>query len=222
MGTGNENLNRQSRNKLLAGSIITALVASMIIFAVMLHAEKNMLTAYEKGIIYVAKQQIPENVVVSEKNLDKYFAVKELDKTVIPDTALKTPEEALNLVSRYAIDKDTLLTSGMFENQDKVKAGMKEPVIAGLKAEDLYQMVGGTLRTGDRIDIYKIDVENPSQPVWKDVYVYEVFDNTGEVIPEGDTITSAQRINIYLERSEVEHFYTELSMGTLRAVKLCE
>lgn len=214
--------NKVNKAKLRSGSIVAALIAAVAVFAVMLQMEKNVLAQYEKGSIYVAKQQLPEGVVISESNLTIYFALKELDKSVIPDAALKTPEEVINLVSRYTIDKDTLLTTGMFESLDKIKAEMKEPVIAGLKAEDLYQIVGGTLRTGDRIDIYKIDAENLSQLVWEDVYVYETFDNTGEAIPEGDTTTAAQRINIYLESAEVENFYTELSLGALRAVKVCD
>lgn len=215
-------VNKVNKSKLRSGSIVTALIAAVAVFAVMLQMEKNVLTRYEKGSIYVARKQIPEGVVIRESNLSTYFDLKELDKSVIPDAALKAPEEVLNLVSRYAIDKDTLLTTGMFENLDEIQAEMKEPVIAGLKAEDLYQVVGGTLRTGDRIDIYKIDSENLSQLVWKDVYVYEAFDNTGEAIPEGDITTAAQRINIYLESAEVENFYTELSLGSLRAVKVCD
>lgn len=204
------------------GSIIVALVAAVAIFASMLQLEKKVLTQYEKGMIYVASREIPRGQLITPDNFELYMECRELDKNCIPPTALSSAEQIADMAALFEIEKGVLLTTGMFESLDKIKAEMKEPVIAGLKAEDLYQVVGGTLRTGDRIDIYKIDTESMSELVWKDVYVYEVFDNTGEVIPAGDITTATQRINIYLESAEVANFYTELSLGSLRAVKVCD
>ena len=34
---------------------------------------------------------------------------------------------------------------------------MTQPVVAGFKADDLYQVVGGVLRSGDRINIYQVN-----------------------------------------------------------------
>lgn len=219
---GEKEQKKSGKTSMMIYGCLIALVAAIIIFAVMLHMEKSYLTAYEKGSIYVAKQRIPDGTVITEKNVTKYFEHKELDKTVIPDTAIRTPEQTLNLVSVYEIDKDTLLTTGMFDVLDEIKAEMKHPVIAGLKAEDMYQVVGGTLRPGDRIDIYKIDEMDEATLIWGDVYVLQVFDNSGKTIETGDTTTAAQRMNIYLESEEVEHFYAELVKGSLRVVKVCE
>ena len=197
-------------------------MAAVIIFAVMLHAEKNLLTAYEKGSIYVAKHQIPEGVVINEKNLNTYLDLKELDKSVIPDAALKVPEEVLNLVSRYNIDKGTLLTMSMFESINQIIKDMEEPVIAGFKVDDLYQLVGGTLRTGDRIHIYNVNEEGVAEPVWNDVYVQQVFDNTGVTIPSENIEDAVQRVNVYMDKKDIETFYSNLSAGTLRVVKVCD
>ena len=94
--------------------------------------------------------------------------------------------------------------------------------MAGLKAEDLYQMAGGILRAGDRIHIYSVNKENIATLVWKNVYVQQVFDSAGGKISNDDAKTAVQRINVYLDSKEVAKFYSELAAGSLRVVKVCD
>lgn len=92
--------------------------------------------------------------------------------------------------------------------------------MAGFKAEDLYQVVGGVLRAGDRIHIYSMSEEGEALPAWSNVYVREVFDQAGNRIVSGDTAAAAQRVNIYLDKKDVEAFYSRLASGTLRVVRV--
>lgn len=48
----------------------------------------------------------------------------------------------------------------------------------------------------------------------------EVFDQAGTRIANGDRVTAAQRINIYLDKKDVDAFYSELASGTLRVVRV--
>lgn len=96
---------------------------------------------------------------------------------------------------------------------------LKEPVIAGFKADDLYQVVGGVLRAGDRIHIYRVSEEKETTLIWDNVYICQVFDQSGVSIESGNSTAAAQRINVYLDREDVEEFYSELALGTLRVVK---
>ena len=209
-------------NKWLSGTTLVALICSVLLFVIMLNVEKNALLAYEKGTIYVATQRIPEGMAIVENNYAKYFEQKELDKKVIPETAITTPEQLIGLVAYGDIDKGTLITTGMFEGIDEITKNMENPVIAGFKAEDLYQVVGGTLRAGDRIHIYKVDAENVATRIWENVYVQQVFDNIGTNISNEDTSTAAQRINVYIDSNDVALFYSELSAGSLRVVKVLD
>ena len=96
---------------------------------------------------------------------------------------------------------------------------VSEPVVAGLRAEDLYQVVGGVLRAGDRIHIYRVDEEGKAVLAWENVYVQGVFDQSGTAISNEDRNTAAQRINVYLDKKVVEEFYSQLNAGALRIVK---
>lgn len=204
------------------GGIVAALIAAVAVFAVMLQLEKNVLTQYEKGTIYVVKKEIPKGQRITDNNYTEYMEPKELDKNCIPQTALNSYEQISDMVAVSKLEQGVLLTQGMFEKENLVTAAMAEPVITGFKVEDMYQVAGGTLRTGDRIHIYNVNEEGYALLTWENVFVQEVFDNSGIAIGNEDEVSAAQRVNIYMDKADVEQFYTELASGSLRAVKVCE
>lgn len=210
---------RIDSGRLRTGGILAALIAAVTVFAVMVQTEKKVLTQYERGVIYTASKTIPRGTLITEENRESYFREQELDKTCIPDTALINSAQTEGLVAAYDIDCGTLLTDGMFEQVNLILGEMQEPVIAGLKAEDIFQVAGGILRSGDRIHIYSVR-EEETVLVWPGVYVQQVFDAAGNSIGNEDRTTAAQRINVYLDREEVPGFYWELEKGLLRAVKI--
>lgn len=213
---------KQVRSRVWTGSILAALVAAVAIFAVMLQMEKQVLAEYERGNIYVAARDIPKGVLITEENAGEYLRPEEIDVKLIPGTALQRPEQLEDLVAGSNIDEGVLLTVGMFESLNEITSRMEEPVIAGFRAEDLYQVVGGVLRAGDRIHIYTVSETGVAGLVWENVFVESVFDSGGNMITGGDKASAAQRINVYLDAGDVERFYTELAGGTLRVVKVCE
>lgn len=204
------------------GAMIAALIAAVAVFAVMLQLEKNVLTQYEKGIIFVTKKELPKGLMITQTNYSEYMEQRELDKSCIPPTALTEVTEIDKLVTVAGLERGVLLTKGMFQEENQITADMQEPVIAGFKVEDMYQVAGGTLRTGDRIHIYNVDESGYAALTWENVFVQEVFDNAGKAIASGDESSVAQRVNVYMDKADVERFYTELSLGSLRAVKVCD
>lgn len=215
--------NIQKKNILL-GTMLVSLIASIVIFLVMLNIEKNFLSDYEKSMVYTAKTMIPEGVVITQKNAEDYLAEIEMDKKIIPETALQTKEQLYGFAPIIDIDPGVLLTTGGFCNVNQFLESMEQPVIVGFKVDDLYQVVTGVLRSGDRIHIYVVseDAETKeitSKLLWEDVFVQQVFDGSGVAIENEDTITAAQRMNIYFEKKDIEEFYKELAAGSLRIVK---
>lgn len=212
----------KGKSKVLLGSILAAFIAAVAVFAVMMQMEKSMLTRYAKGTILVAAKEIPKGQRITPENAGEYFEEKELEKGCIPGTALISMEQAVDRIPVTQIDSGTLLTTAMFREINEITAGMAEPVIAGFKAEDISQLVGGTLRAGDKIHIFSVDEEGETGLVWQNVFVCEVFDQSGNYISNDDVTASAQRVNVYLDKREIETFYTELAKGSLRVVKVCE
>ena len=210
---------RRMPSRLRVESVLAALVASIAVFVAMVQLERSILTRYEKGAIYTAVKEIPKGQMITEDNYLQYFREQQLDLSSIPQTALSSPEQAAGLTAVFDIEPGVLLTSGMFQELDAILVGMEKPVVAGFKAEDIYQVAGGVLRAGDRVNIYSVK-EGETVLVWAEVFVQQVFDASGTTIANGDTVTAAQRINVYLDEAEVPEFYAELAGGSLRVVKL--
>ena len=231
----------KKERSILPGVIIVSLLVAVIVYAVMLNAEKTALSDYEKGSVYVTTKPVPKGTMITAD----YITQKELDKSLIPSGAVSSPEDLTDLISVYAVDQGSIITAGMLISVNDITKDMEQPVVAGFKADDLYQVVGGVLRSGDRINIYQVD-ENANKGdtsqslantdaegnwtetystaslVWGNVFVQEVFDSAGTVISTADTTTPAQRINIYMDNDNVAAFYAALAQGSLRVVKICD
>ncbi len=98
-----------------AGVIVAALVTAIVLFVVLLQLEKNVLTQYEKGEIYVAVKQIPKGQRVTQDNWRDFLEIKQLDKSCIPRTAINSEGQIRNLTAGFDIEAGVSLTRGMLE-----------------------------------------------------------------------------------------------------------
>ena len=217
------NKKRKEKRSILPQAAAGALLAAVSVFCIMLNVEKNAMAAYEKGKILVASGDIAKGTVLTAENADEYLEEKEIDKNLIPQASIADAEQIYQQMTVQKLDKGTMITKAMLQDLDKMLQDMSEPVVAGFKAEDLYQVVSGTLRSGDRIHIYTVDLDTRSTYlVWENIFIREVFDGSGVMIGAEDKVTAAQRINIVMEKENVEQFYSELAAGSLRVVKVME
>ncbi len=219
------NRKQTTKNRIWSGSVLAAFIAAAAVFGVMLQTEKKVLAEYEKETVYVAAVDIPRGEELTPENIGDYVMPQEIDQRIVPQTAVTDEEKLFGEVTVCTIGKGSVITLEMTESRNQILSEMAEPVIAGFRAEDLYQAVGGVLRAGDRIHIYCIDKEEEQQnanPTWQNLFVQQVFDQNGNSIRGEDTTTPAQRINIYMDNENVEDFYKNLAKGSLRVVKICD
>lgn len=210
----------KERQNILPGAIAASLLASLFVYLVLINVEKNALSDYEKGKVIVAVGNIARGEEFVPDNINKFFAEIQMDKNLIPQSAVTDVTVLGQMAAAVEIDQGSIITLSMLNNRDEMIRSMREPVVAGFKADDLFQVVSGTIRAGDRIHIYTVDEDiNAAYLVWEDVLVQQVFDSSGNSIPAQDKESSAARFNIILEEDSVEQFYSELAGGSLRVVK---
>ncbi|MBQ7933289.1 MAG: hypothetical protein IJ327_00665 [Lachnospiraceae bacterium] len=200
---------------------LLALIASVILFLVMLQIERHTLAGGEKKMAWMTIREVPKGVVLSGENWQEYLEQRQVDADLISETGIMDVGYWEDVSAVFSIEKGTLVTRGMFESRQQVLGAMKEPVVAGFRAEDLYQVAGGALRPGDHIHIFILDEEGKVRKWWENLYVHQVFDNNGNLVVAGDPETAASRVNIYIEKERVEEFYANLAAGSLRVVKVC-
>lgn len=214
--------NKPVMEKMKRGGVLAAFLAAVAVFVVMLQMEKSVLEQGEKGTVLVAVSEIPKGRMLSVSDAEQYFAVREVDVELIPGSAVQMLEDLDGKNVAYGIEAGSILTQGMLAVPDRVIQEMKAPVIAGFKADDLYQVAGGILRKGDKIHVFHVTEEQEVMLIWENLTVQAVFDQAGNQISNEDAFSAAQRINIYLDKADIDDFYARLSSGTLRVVKVCE
>ena len=214
--------NKPVMEKVKRGGVLAAFFAAVAVFVVMLQMEKSVLEQGEKGTVLVAVSEIPKGRMLSVSDAEQYFAVREVDVELIPGSAVQMLEDLDGKNVAYGIEAGSILTQGMLVEPDRIIKEMKAPVIAGFKADDLYQVAGGILRKGDKIHVFHVTEEQEVMLIWENLTVQAVFDQAGNQISNEDAFSAAQRINIYLDKADIDDFYARLSSGTLRVVKVCE
>lgn len=214
--------NKPVMEKMKRGGVLAAFFAAVAVFVVMLQMEKSVLEQGEKGTVLVAVSEIPKGRMLSVSDAEQYFAVREVDVELIPGSAVQMLEDLDGKNVAYGIEAGSILTQGMLVEPDRIIKEMKAPVIAGFKADDLYQVAGGVLRKGDKIHVFHVTEEQEVMLIWENLTVQAVFDQAGNQISNEDAFSAAQRINIYLDKADIDDFYARLSSGTLRVVKVCE
>lgn len=205
--------------KIWGGAVFAAFAASIAVYAVLLQTEKNVLADYEKKEVYLAAAEIPGGQVIYPEDVEKYYCRALMDAALVPETALRDPARLAGMIAAADIEKGVVLTDGMFQETNEILRNMEHPVVAGFRAEDLFQVVGGVLRAGDRIHIYSSEENEGTSLIWENIYVQQVFDSGGAVIENSDRTAAAQRVNIFLDKDDVEQFYSRLERGSLRVVR---
>ncbi len=201
---------------------IAALVAAISTFVIMLQIEKNALSGHEKTQVYVAVSEIPKGTELTEGNMKEYVGVGQMETKLVPERNVKDTMKILRRESNVTIPKGTVLGEDMFVSPMELPAGMKSPVVVGVQVSDLFQVAGGILRAGDKIHICVVSDMGEADIIWENVVVERTFHSSGGQISKTDTDTAALRINLYMEKNQVERFYEELAKGSLRAVKVCD
>ncbi len=209
------------RQRILTGAVVAAFASALAIFGIMVSMERSALAKYEKREIYVVTEPIPQGMILTAENLFDHAELRSVDAGCVPESALASPDAIEGLISRYPIETGTLLTAGMFVSPEEGMRGLIDPVLVGFKAEDLYQVVGGILRPGDRVHIYAADEALGETALrWSDLFIANAFDASGSELTGSGS--GGSRYNIYLSQADVEEFYQGMDSKNLRVVKICD
>ncbi|MCI9072906.1 MAG: hypothetical protein HFH80_08940 [Lachnospiraceae bacterium] len=211
------------RKRILPGLVLAAFAAALVTYTVLVNVEKNVLSAYEKAGCWVLTETLEKGTELTADNIGGLFRQEQVDVRHIPQGAVTDLQTLVGSQAAITIPLGSMATHTMFRDTGDCLAALDHPVIAGCRAEDLYQLASGILRGGDRIHIYTVDEElGQAYLIWEDVTVHQAFDSSGNLIPPQDTISAAARINVLLEEGDAGLFYSELYKGSLRVVKLWE
>lgn len=200
---------RRERRSSLPGIMIVALLAAVCTYILLIGMEKRALSDYEKEKVWVVSKEIASNTTLTKETVEGMFKQIEMDRNQIPRSVVTDLTSLYGMRTLLVLHPGMIVYESMFTGDEDLLGTMKNPVVVGWKAEDLSLAANGVLRAGDRVNIYAYEKESmESQCLWTEVMVYQVFDSVGNLIASEDKVGIATRVNLLMEKGDVEEFYS--------------
>ena len=207
--------------------VVISLLVAVVLFIVLLNVESSYMKQYEETSVLVVKKEIPINTEITETNFSDFFEAKNRIINTIPATACYTKEDVLGKYVVTNVDAGNFITASMLNEFSKDVSELKDGVYLSISVNNLSQNVAGTLRAGDKINIYSVtEITQGIReviPVVENIQVERSYDDTGVAITREDTETIASVFTIAVESKNVQEIIEKSAdAGTLVVVKHVE
>ncbi len=203
---------------------VYSLIMTLVLYSAMIFVERRLLKTEEHVSVYVAKETVEKNTIVTMENIGELFSLEERRTDWLPDGSVSDAGQLLGMTVKYGYGRNEIVTIGGLSASDMRVEGIERPVEVSLDAGSLSQVVGGIIREGDRINIWSLSKRNENggsimeaEKICDYAYVTRVFTAAGvQVGQAGQDSAAATVVNIVIPESKEEEFNIALERGTLR------
>ncbi|WP_294359930.1 hypothetical protein [uncultured Clostridium sp.] len=195
-------------------TISMILVFAVICFICLLMVARRASGNYDVVNLIVANQELPLNTEITEENVNKYFSEVTVNAELSSKDSIKDMKILVGKFTSEPIYKKELVHTASFSSKKEILEEYDDPYEGSIKVEEFSDAVSGTIRAGDYVNIYVIDeLSNESKKVNKEnaIYISNVFDSNGARIEPGDEESVAVSFNFYIEKSESQEFYENVT-----------
>lgn len=217
----NETMKKEEKSVKGLKTTIASLVISILLFFVLIGLEISILEKYEKIGVVVAKDSIESGTEITNENREDFFELKEVDLSLKTKGSFISLSELEDYIVREDIEKAEIVSANNLIKKKSVLNVLKEPVEVAFKADDISQVVGGILRTGDLIDISIVNNKGMgTEKIFHNIYVSRVFNTSGVEITKLEKDNPGLVVNILIDKDREELFNEKILSGTIRISKL--
>lgn len=197
---------------------IPTIIAAIIVCVIYVVVDSKASADELKTEVLCMVKDVPANTIVTADNVKDYFTVVSVEMAAVPDNAYKQlsdlPKDGFyieNAMSKsQMVLKDDIATVDAI--LDKYKGGYE---ITSFKAPDFTRGVNGCIRKGDIVDVYAVDPTTDMLILLaEDVYVYEVYDSSGNKVTSKDEIATS--FTVYVTEAEVENLNLAVCYGGIQ------
>lgn len=197
---------------------VPTIIAAIIVCVIYVVVDSKASADELKTEVLCMVKDVPANTIVTADNVKDYFTVVSVDMAAVPDNAYKQlsdlPKDGFyieNAMSKsQMVLKDDIATVDAI--LDKYKDGYE---ITSFKAPDFTRGVNGCIRKGDIVDVYAVDPTTDMLILLaEDVYVYEVYDSSGNKVTGKDEIATS--FTVYVTEAEVENLNLAVCYGGIQ------
>lgn len=198
--------------------VIPAIIAAILVCVIYVAMDSKATAKELKTEVVCMKVDVPKNTYVAYEEVSAYFEVLSVEMTAVSERAFKSlselPKEGFyienDMGKSQMVYKDDISTEDAI--MDKYKNGYE---ITSFAAQSFVGGVNGRLRRGDIVDVYAVDPTTDMLVLMvEDVYIYEVYSNTGEAITGADETATA--FTVYVTPEEVEQMNMAVCFGGIQ------
>lgn len=177
----------------IKGILIPFVLAAIVIVMIFIVVRTSAGNSAARKKVVCAKKDIPANEVITKENVKEYFEIISVEAGMIPEDTYTdlsqlpekfSPEKKL-MKNRLVGKNDIVVTS---ESLSKYTEGT---TLTSITVSAMENSVAGVLRHGDIVNVYATEPDtNQLVLMAENVYIEEVYDNSGEKITdEGNAVT---------------------------------
>ena len=180
-----------------------------------------MLQLYQADLSYLCKIDIPKGTKITGKNVDQYFYSYEVDAAMINGNCIKDKKELFDTVVTRNLSAHEIVREGACTKEAEIYNRYHNPVEASVEANEAGDIVSGTIRKGDYVDIAVVNKDTLEYDLMlKNVYVLGAYTSTGEAVIDGMEGTAATMLTIVEEKDNLALFYSARETGNVIVTKL--
>ena len=217
----NKNTGISSGKKGIAMKLLGSFLVAVALFGVLVGVEKNLLSDYEKVYVVLCKIDVPKGTKITKENVSQYFYDYEVDIALVNDTCIKDKNEVIDTVVEKSLSAHEILRKDDCTKEAEIYNKFSNPVEASITATNPGDIVSGTIRRGDYVDIAVVNKDTLEYDLMlKKVYVVDAFTSTGEKVSENAEGTAATMLTVVEEKDNLAKFYSARETGNVIVTKL--
>lgn len=186
--------------------VLPLLFAGIVVCAIYLAMQQKAVQDDLKTTVVCMKEDVPANTYVESKDVDKYFTTVKVQLEAVPENAYKSLSD-FSKAGFYIEDSmkksQMVLASNIAAKDEVMDKYLSGYEVTSFDAQNFSDGVNGSLRCGDIVDVYALDPATEILTLYaENVYVAEVYDNSGKKVTEPDGIATA--FTVWVTPDEVE------------------
>lgn len=223
-GKGDAGSGKEKALSIAKTLVIPAIVAAILVCVIYVAIDSKASAEELKTEVVCMKVDVAENTFVKPEELSVYFEILSVEMSVVSSNAYQSLSELPK--DGFYIENDMSKSQMVYRDDistvdaimDKYKNGYE---ITSFQAQTFAGGVNGSLRRGDIVDVYAVDPTTDMLVLMaEDIYVYEVYDNTGNKITEADE--TATSFTVYVTPEEVEQINMAVCYGGIQIYQKTE
>ena len=196
--------------------VLPALFAGIVSMVIYMAMQNKAAEAQLKTQVVVMTKDVAANTFVSEEKINDYFKEISVDFTAVPKAAYKN----LN-VDEAMYESQMVLKGDVVKESERMAKYTNGYDVTSFAAESFDGGVNGSLRHGDIVSVYAIDPATEMLTLMaENVYVLDVYDNSGNKVTEPDGIATS--FTVYVTPEEVENINLAVVYGGIQMYLMVE